>query len=223
MDENGIRKATPAREDIAVTELSLFLGAGLIGEFYQILLRGFGMTARLPCTVKNLLCFQFGLSPDYVEERITTVFLNGKATDDIDEASVGDEAIIALSAAMPGLVGATMRRGGYYASMRSAITHQEVAAGGTGRIATVRVKLFNLLLPELGPEFLRRGILLSEAEIGVFFGEREEAFWTGCGNVLLDGSPVAPGRLRDGDALACGGTVRLTVIFGDEELSLADE
>lgn len=197
------------------------MGAGLIGEFYPILLRGFGMTARLPCTVKTLLCYQFGLSPDYVEERITTVFLNGKATDDIDEASVGDEATIALSAAMPGLVGATMRRGGYYAAMRSAITHREVAAGGTGRIATVRVKLFNLLLPELGPEFLRRGILLSEAETGEFFGERGEEFWTACGSALLDGSPVEPARLRDGEALAGGGTVRLTVIFGNEELSSA--
>jgi hypothetical protein len=219
MDDEEIIRLTPARKDSTVVDIALTMGAGLIGEFYPILLRGFGMTARLPCTVKTLLCRQFGLSPDYVEERITTVFLNGKATDDIDAASVGDEATIALSAAMPGLVGATMRRGGYYAAMRSGITHREVTAVGTGRIATVRVKLFNLLLPELGPEFLRRGILLSGAETVDFFGVRGEEFWTGCGSILLDGAPVDSARLRDGVTLAGGGKVRLTVIFRDEELS----
>jgi hypothetical protein len=222
MDDEGVIRLAPAREGSVVTDIVLTMGAGLIGEFYPILLRGFGMTARLPCTIKTLLCCQFGLSPDYVEERITTVFLNGKATDDIDAAAVGDEATIALSAAMPGLVGATMRRGGYYAAMRSGITHREVAAVSAGRITTVRVKLFNLLLPELGPEFLRRGILLSEVETGDFFGERGEEFWTGCGSALLDGAPVEPARLGDGETLAGGGTVRLMVIFGNEELSLAE-
>jgi hypothetical protein len=115
-------------------------------EFFPILQQGFGIKALVPCTVKNLLCDQFGLSYDYVLGRITTIFLNGKATDSIDEAIVKERSTIALSAAMPGVVGATMRRGSFYASMRSAITCKDKGKAGASSEAMIWVKLFNLLL-----------------------------------------------------------------------------
>jgi len=198
-------------------DIKLTMPAGSIGEFFPILLQGFGVAARLPCTVKTLLCDQLGLGPDYVEKRITTIFLNGKPTDTIDEASVGAGATIALSAAMPGLVGATMRRDGYYAAMRSGITYRESLADVADRAATVRIKLFNLLLPELGPEFLRRGVLLDGPVAGDFFGSRGEDFRRGGVSVLLDGAPIEPVRLVDGVRFDEESVVRLTVIFRDGE------
>ena len=51
--------------------------------------------------------------------------LDGKPVDDIGAALVQDGSTLALSAAMPGLVGATLRRGGAYSSFRSAITYHE--------------------------------------------------------------------------------------------------
>ncbi len=200
------------------TSLVLTMGADRIGLFFPILQQGFGVPARVPCTVKELLCDQFGMDAGYVTERITTIFLNGKATDDIEKAVAGNGALIALSAAMPGLVGATMRRGGYYAAMRSAITLEEQEKTGTGADGTVRMKLFNLLLPELGPEFLRHGILMPGREAVAFFKEQDETFWTECVSALHDGSTVAPQRLRDNVTLAGKGTVRLTAIFGNEDL-----
>jgi hypothetical protein len=93
---------------------------------------------------------------------------------------------------MPGLVGATLRRGGYYAAMRAAITQgaeraSEIGPGGI----LVRVKLFNLLVPELGPVLLARGVVLA----------REDAA------ALLPEVPLPPGdaavevrvRLADGE------------------------
>ena len=62
---------------------------------------------------------------EYVENRIQTIFLDGKAVDDLGEAKVRDGSILALSAAMPGLVGATLRRGGAFASLRRSITFSE--------------------------------------------------------------------------------------------------
>ncbi len=196
--------------------LVLTMDADRLGCFSPILQQGFGVPARVPCTVKALLCDQFGMDAGYVKERITTIFLNGKATDDIEKAVAGNGALLALSAAMPGLVGATMRRGGYYAAMRSAITLGEQEKAGSSGDGTVRVKLFNLLLPELGPEFLRRGVLLAGTEGAGFFREQDDIFWSGCSSILLDGTPFAPERLKN-DATVVGKTaVRLTVIFSQE-------
>ncbi len=193
--------------------LVMTMGADRLGCFYPILQQGFGVPARVPCTVKELLCDQFGMDAGYVAERITTIFLNGKATDNIDKAVAGNGALLALSAAMPGLVGATMRRGGYYAAMRSAITLGEQDTTGSSSDGTVRVKLFNLLLPELGPEFLGRGILLTSAEAIEFFRDQEQDFWSGCARATLDDTLVAPKALKNGETFAGTAAVGLTVLF----------
>lgn len=210
MTGGGTSGGTPGH---ASAHLTVVVEADRIGEFFLLLQQGFGLTVRLPAPLSELLCSQLGLDSDYVAERITTIFLDGRPADDIDGALVGDRATIALSAAMPGLVGATMRRGGFYAAMRSAITLGEQGPAGASGIGQVRVKLFNLLLAELGPEFLRRGILLDRGEMADFLQERDEWFWSGFAGALLNGAPVEPDRLRDRETLARWGMVRLTVIF----------
>jgi len=119
--------------------------------------KGIRTDVETGCTVKSLLLEQWRLPADYVAERISTLFLDGKAIDDINEARVREGAVLALSSAMPGLVGAVMRRGGFYASLRDAITYHETAADAGIRRGTITVKLFNLLIREIGPSFLRRG------------------------------------------------------------------
>jgi hypothetical protein len=66
---------------------------------------------------------------------------------------------------MPGLVGATMRRGGFYAALRQGISHVTESGTAAGEGGTVRVKLFNLLLAELGPLVLARGLILERGEL----------------------------------------------------------
>ncbi len=184
-----------------------------IREFFPILQQGFRVTARVGCSLRKLLCEQFGMGSDYVTDRITTIFLNGKATDDLDTAIIRDGSTIALSAAMPGLVGATMRRGSYYSAMRSGITYTDDRLGGEDRIGTVRVKLFNILLAELGPDFLRRGAVVTVSDMTDFLGSRDEQFWRGCTESFLNGTPVEPAFLSSGEPLRNCGTVRLTVNF----------
>jgi hypothetical protein len=68
---------------------------------------------------------------------------------------------------MPGLVGATLRRGGFYSAMRSEISWK---AGdgerdeGDGPPGTVRLKLFNTVLREIGPALLQRGVMVDRCE-----------------------------------------------------------
>jgi hypothetical protein len=146
-------------------------------------------------SVRTFLCEELGLSPGYLETRIQTVFLDGKAVDDLDSALVKDGSILALSAAMPGLLGATLRRGSYYAAMRGEISYH----GGDGTLqrgeGTVYVKLFNLLVGEVGSVLLSKGIRIPGTEIGEFLDQRPPRFWDACVKAAYEGREMAPKAL----------------------------
>ncbi len=136
-------------------------------RFSGLLQQGVTVAAPTGCSLWSFLTGELGIAPLYVKERITTIFLDGEVVDSLEGAVLRDGSLLALSAALPGLAGATLRRGGFYSSMRSAITRSAdctplpAAAGAAG---TVRVKLFNLLIPELGPALLAHGIVLEQRE-----------------------------------------------------------
>jgi hypothetical protein len=207
---SGLYGTAVEKQDDAVPHITLTMGRENLVQFFPILQKGFGVKARVPCTIKNLLCEQFGLSQAYVSERITTIFLNGKATDSIEETTVREWSTIALSAAMPGVVGATMRRGSFYASMRSAITCTDHGKSGAWKEGMIRVKLFNLLLIDLGPEFLKRGVMMTPAELADFLPDFN---WQGCDLALINGKSVAPICLKQGDLFAHCETIQLTIAF----------
>ena len=69
--------------------------------FYQLLEQGFRMTVPVNCSVKELLCQHLNVQEDYLEKRIQTLILNGKAVDDVNSATVGEGSTLALSGAMP--------------------------------------------------------------------------------------------------------------------------
>jgi hypothetical protein len=130
-----------------------------------MLQRGVTVQAEVGRSLGELLCAQLGIPEQYVAGRITTIFLDNRPVDDLDRSLIHQGSRVTLSAAMPGLVGATMRRSGFYASLRQGITHAEKEGDlGAGQ-GTVRLKLFNLLLPELAPLLLARGILLERDEL----------------------------------------------------------
>lgn len=193
------------------TSLHLVLDPEHLGEFFPILRTGVSVKARVGCSIRTLLCEQFKLDGEYVQGRVTTIFLDGKAVDDIDSVPIRDGSTLALSAAMPGLAGATIRRGGILAVMRGSITHKESGDRGPERNGTITVKLFNLLLAEVGPDFLRRGILVKSSDLENFFGRRTDAFWQGCREILLDGKPATPAQLKIGGWCPSGGVVNLSV------------
>ena len=147
--------------------------------------------------IKSLLCRQFGLSPEYLEKRIQTIFLDGKPVDDVDSAIVKQGSTLALSAAMPGLVGATLRRGGYYAQMRSQISYREETGSEAIHEGMIFLKLFNLLLKELGPSFLKRGILIKGKHLSDFLKRQPDDFWAGCKEARLDDEKIDLETLKE--------------------------
>lgn len=178
--------------DISPPTLQLTMPAETLKRFFPLLQRGVWIEVTTGSSLQQLLVDRFGIDREFVDRRITTIFLNNKAIDNLDTAFISPNATLALSSSMPGLVGATMQRGGYYAAMRSAITHnseQRPASAADGRI---RVKLFNLLMHDLGGLLLARGILLPTPEAAELLGGLKD----GINSVKFQGVSLPPRRLQ---------------------------
>ena len=98
-----------------VRSIEIELPPELLRVFFPYLQAGVEVEVRVGSTIKLLLTEQFGIAADYLTNRITTVFLNHKAVDKVETAVVRDGAVLALSGAMPGLVGAKAGFTGVYA------------------------------------------------------------------------------------------------------------
>lgn len=118
--------------------------------------------AGAPCSLRHFLLEVLRLTPSYAEERIQTILLDGLVVDGLDTA-LYPGARLALSAAMPGVVGATLRKGGHYAPMRAGITHTANKSLSTEQNPHgfwVELRCFNDISREVGPALLRKGVAL---------------------------------------------------------------
>ena len=173
--------------------------------FTPLFSRGVRVSACLECSLKELICRQIGLAEDYLENRIQTVFLNGHPVDDVSRATVGEGATVALSAAMPGLVGAVLRKGGALAALRKSITYRSEDSARETCEGSVIVKLFNMTTREVGPLLLARGIWMEGAELKEVFDRCEDLLRKGCRRATFDNSPIGlddlMSRIKDEDTL----------------------
>jgi len=151
--------------------LSLTVNADRVHCFFPLLQKGFVLGVPVGCPIRALLRDVLGLTDEYIEARLQTVFLDGKPVDDIDGAFIRDGATLALAPAMPGLMGAMLRRGGFYAPMRSEITHRDDAAPRGIREGRITMKLFGMALMELGPKLLENGIEVDAGDLAQVVGE----------------------------------------------------
>ena len=159
-----MEKEVKVKEHTQIT-LALKSEKGSLSPFFPVLQNGFAVKTRTRCSIKTLMCEQFGVDANYFENRIQTIFLNGKPVDDAETAIVKDGSTLALSAAVGGLVGSTFRRGGSLAVFRDGITYRErYEISGKDGAGMVTVKLFNLLVRELGPAFLKEGIWVNKQD-----------------------------------------------------------
>ncbi|HMK44439.1 MAG TPA: hypothetical protein VK445_09910 [Dissulfurispiraceae bacterium] len=128
-----------------------------------LLVEGMQIAVRAGVPLLSILVDQLGISEEYVTQRISTIFLDGKPLDDI-LAVVREGSVVALSAALPGLVGATMRRDGLLASFRSGISFCGYDTDASVCEGMITLKLFNAVLDEVGPDLFERGVLVPATE-----------------------------------------------------------
>jgi len=170
--------------------LTLTVTPGGLSRFLPLLGQGFTVKRPAGASVEDFLCRACGIAQDYLRERVQTVFLNGKAIDDLAAAVVIDGSTIALSAAMPGLAGAVLRKGGAYAAMRRQISHASPGGSRAGGPVSVSIKLFNLVARELGPGFLEQGVLIRGTDLQDFFRRQDRGFGKIGRAADIDGRPV---------------------------------
>jgi len=197
------------RESVITTcNLVLELDEDHMSSLFWFLQSGFVLAdVEVGCSLKAFLTGQLGMTPEFIRECISTIFLDGKPVDDLDTATVHDGSRLALSSAMPGLVGATMRRGGVLASLRSSITYKDEGArkGGKG---SVNVKLFNMVMTDAGPRLLQEGILVSCSDFESFMQDNA-ALFEACRSISLNGMSISAGELKS--LVPPGGFISLSV------------
>lgn len=175
-----------------IPELFLTIKAGKVSCFYPLLQRGFMVKAEIGRSIKTFLSTYLEVTPEYIDERIKTIFLDGKAVDDIDTTSLRDRSNLALSAAMPGLVGATLRREGHLAPMRNQITCSHAEMPPSIREGIVSLKLFNLLLKDHGTALLKKGVIVRKSELVDLLRSLSNEQWERFKTVTVDGREVEP-------------------------------
>ena len=195
----------------SVSDIRLTVETSLLSVFYELLQAGFLVKCRAGVSIENLFYDQFKLDPRLTEEKISTIFLNGKPVDDIASTVVKDGSTLALSGAMPGLVGATLRRKSPLASFRKSISVEKSFKDHEKTEGYVQIKLFNVLLKELGPDFLKRGIFVPSGELVAFFKKQSADFWHGCGEIVVDGQSADPKQLAGALLKASSGMIFLSV------------
>jgi hypothetical protein len=160
-------------------EVELTAGGPARDRLSGLLQAGFAVPSRAGLTLREFMRETLRFPDGYIETAVSTVFLDGKPVDDIDAATVAEGSLVALSAAMPGLLGAMMRRNSPYASLRESISFDPAApAAGEparGKACRVWVRLFNAVMRERGSDLLSRGIIVpADAAFRALEGRRLE-------------------------------------------------
>lgn len=112
-----------------------------------------------------------GFTPEYIDNEIQTIFLDGTAIDDVHAPLTDTETVIALSAAMPGLSGAIYRKNSIHSPLRS-VHHQYDTTKVDEKTISIYLKLFNSIARDRGAEMLRQGVTLKASTMLTFLETR---------------------------------------------------
>ena len=174
---------------------SFCLPAEYISTFYPLLAQGFFVPIKTGSSIKELLCNGLGWDIEFIQQRIQTIFMEGRTVDDIDGTSVQDGGTLAVSGAMPGVLGAIVRKGSYYSAMRSQITGQgdmQTLHQSQGR---VKVKLFNVIAKEKAADLFDKGVIIMGRDFRSYMMKLPESFLAQCNEIRLEQKPADMNRL----------------------------
>ena len=181
-----------------ISEIEVHLSNSTARDMCSYLFQsGVLLKVQVGVSIKNLLCEQLSLDETYVDKRISTIFLNSQPVDDISKAIIKNNDTLALSSAMPGLIGATLRRNSHLAPLRDTITFKEYRNNDDIQAYDlIHLKLFNLILQEVGPLLLQNGVMVDFEEVIDFFQDKifeetKESF-----AIYLDGETIGLNELR---------------------------
>lgn len=185
----------------SIQHLCLKLKPGREPGFLAIFHKGVYLRSRAGLPLSEVL-EAAGFSRKYLEEKVQTVFLDGSAVDDLDCAIVEDGSVIALSAAMPGLAGAILRKGSPILALRSRTSQVMVPHRTDDTMHALRLKLFNTIANEMGPGLLHSGILVKRQDLEDFLSNRRKLLEDAVLEAELDGVPLPVLELPGGKSIS---------------------
>ncbi len=178
-------------------------------DFSGLFQRGVGIRIRPGASIRDFLVNGLGLNEEYIGDKVKTVFLDSSPVDDLDTAKLTDGSVLALSGAMPGLVGAVMRVGSVLSPFRESISHRDRRDPETGGGGLITLKLFNVLLKDLPVRLLETGVLAPGKLLIDYFKDMDAGILAGFKSISYNGRKVdAPGIILH-DEFAGSGLVRL--------------
>ncbi|HPP06351.1 MAG TPA: hypothetical protein PLW88_03205 [Syntrophorhabdaceae bacterium] len=165
--------------------------------FFVLFQEGVFVKTDVGLNIRTTIKKIFDVNDEFIENRISTILLDGKVVDDIDRARTKEGCVLGLSGAMPGLVGATLRTHSTYESFRKAITYTEEKGSYSIKEGIFVVKLFNILIFDLGQRLLKKGIIVYATQLKRVLEERKNTL-DSIKIVLTDGTVVDPFFLKEG-------------------------
>lgn len=178
-----------------VQKVHVLLEKDRLGVFWALLSYGFKLDVQIGGSLLDLLICQIGINESYLNEKVQTIFLNGKVVDDFSAEIIEDDSVIALSSAMPGLAGAVFRKGGILSSMRSEHVSNLENIVITKHKGQVTLKLFNLIASDLGADFYKKGVCIKGTHFIRYVKSKQPLIEKICKELVLDGKKYDIGAL----------------------------
>jgi hypothetical protein len=157
---------------VQMKQITLTVAADVLSRFTTLLQSGIYLDAPQGTSIGALLTALPGFTEEYARQRVQTIFLNGLPADDLQQQLFGNEAVLALSAAMPGLAGAIFRKGGVHASLRTESAGELSGANTNGQPIRIRLKLFNMIAVERGIPILEDSCVIMASALEKFLAYR---------------------------------------------------
>jgi hypothetical protein len=154
--------------------ISITMEETRLPAFHELLATGFLVSASEGESIRDFLLGRLALDADYVASTVQTVFLNGRAVDDFDRTGLPEGAVLALSSAMPGLVGAVFRCKSPLSPMRGIEAGTDRGPRLSAADIEVTVKLFNRVAADLGPCLFAAGLRLPADRLLGFLRSRHD-------------------------------------------------
>lgn len=193
--------------------------SSIVSLFMQELQKGIHVHSYEGETIYSFLTEHCFLSDEYIARKVKTIFIDGGPVDDIFNTRIKDGGVCALSGAMPGIVGAMMRMGSPYASMRANITVTPDKSVESEKEIDLHLKLFNTILSDKGIDFLKRGILIEKKRVYDLFFSHGEELYHNCREILLNDITVKEKFLSWTEDDCSEGLVLLKIELDDESKS----
>lgn len=159
-------------EQRTLSQWQLTVAPGDLPTCTTLLQSGFRISVPSGQTLLGALTSLPGFTEEYLCATVQTIFCNGIPVDDLHMTIPGQGAVIALSAAMPGLAGAIFRKNSIHAPLRG--NAKQIASAGGGVRTVFTLKLFNSIAFDRGAELLCQGVTMTADTVASFLEKRPD-------------------------------------------------